>query len=877
MYGDWSVISKAIANNYDVLAGKKCDNTQKYQEKRAKDLKSIKHYSIQDLDGYLDEAGKEKRVETFFADKVAICVEEMQKTWDACKDVVMYQYPEGKSLIKSTEDITRIKEFLDSIKKAQGLIKPLLAGKEEADKDELFYGELLRISDVLEKCTPLYNKVRNYVTQKPYSIEKVKLNFNKSTLLDGWDVNKEKDNLGVFLLKEGKYYLGIMDTKYNKVMEMAPRALSGDVYKKVIYKQISDPARDMPHVVFSKKGLNTFQPDEHIMKIKNNGTYTKTVGENFSILDCHDYINFLKDATKKYDSWKNFDFCFSDTETYKDIAGFYREVAQQGYKIIMKDIDSEYIDQLVDEGKLYLFQIYNKDFSPYSKGKKNLHTMYFEMLFSEENLRNVVYKINGQAEVFYRKASINLEEAVVHAKNQPIQNRDPQNGKKQSTFEYDIIKDRRYTCDKFQLHLPITMNFKASGETHFNQRVRRYIHDTSEMHVIGIDRGERNLLYLTVIDMKGRIKEQISLNQLVSLRKNGEEHTRDYHKLLDERERENKVSRQSWTTINTIKELKEGYLSQVIHIIAELMLKYNAIVVLEDLNFGFMRSRQKFEKQVYQKFEKMLIDKLNYLVDKNRKANEPGGLLQAYQLTDQFESFQKLGKQSGFLFYVPAWMTSKIDPTTGFVNLFYVKYESVKESQNFVKKFDEVIYNADKDWFEFKFDYSNFTPKAEGSQTIWTVCSYGSRIRHFRNPEQNNEWDTEDIELTKAFKELLATYKIDVHSDRLIQDIAKMDSKEFWMQFISLFNLMLQMRNSDEKRGIDKIISPVQNDKGEFFVSGEDNKMPLDADANGAYNIARKGLWIIQQIKGKDVSELDKVNLAIKNSEWLQYAQENVL
>ena len=138
----------------------------------------------------------------------------------------------------------------------------------------------------------------------------------------------------------------------------------------------------------------------------------------------------------------------------------------------------------------------------------------------------------------------------------------------------------------------------------------------------------------------------------------------------------------------------------------------------------------------------MLIDKLNYLVDKNRKANEPGGLLQAYQLTDQFESFQKLGKQSGFLFYVPAWMTSKIDPTTGFVNLFYVKYESVKESQNFVKKFDEVIYNADKDWFEFKFDYSNFTPKAEGSQTIWTVCSYGSRIRHFRNPEQNNEWDT---------------------------------------------------------------------------------------------------------------------------------------
>ena len=65
-----------------------------------------------------------------------------------------------------------------------------------------------------------------------------------------------------------------------------------------------------------------------------------------------------------------------------------------------------------------------------------------------------------------------------------------------------------------------------------------------------------------------------------------------------------------------IEELKEGYLSQVIHKITQLMVKYHAIVVLEDLNMGFMRGRQKVEKQVYQKFEKMLIDKLNYLVDK---------------------------------------------------------------------------------------------------------------------------------------------------------------------------------------------------------------------------------------------------------------------
>ena len=82
-----------------------------------------------------------------------------------------------------------------------------------------------------------------------------------------------------------------------------------------------------------------------------------------------------------------------------------------------------------------------------------------------------------------------------------------------------------------------------------------------------------------------------------------------------------------------------------------------------------MRGRQKVEKQVYQKFEKMLIDKLNYLVDKKAACDRPGGLYHAYQLANAFESFRKLGKQSGFLFYIPAWNTSKIDPVTGFVSL----------------------------------------------------------------------------------------------------------------------------------------------------------------------------------------------------------------
>ena len=51
---------------------------------------------------------------------------------------------------------------------------------------------------------PLYNKTRNYLTQKPYSNEKIKINFACPTLLNGWDLNKEEANLGVILLKDEK-------------------------------------------------------------------------------------------------------------------------------------------------------------------------------------------------------------------------------------------------------------------------------------------------------------------------------------------------------------------------------------------------------------------------------------------------------------------------------------------------------------------------------------------------------------------------------------------------------------------------------------------------------------------------------------------------
>ena len=139
-------------------------------------------------------------------------------------------------------------------------------------------------------------------------------------------------------------------------------------------------------------------------------------------------------------------------------------------------------------------------------------------------------------------------------------------------------------------------------------------------------------MYIFPVDTAGSIKELYSLNEIINEYKDRLYRT-DYHSLLYKKERGRNIQRKSWKTIENIKELKQGYMSQVIHKLVQLMLKYDAVLVLEDLNKGMKNSRKKFEKQVYDKFETMLINKLSYIVDKqvsDKKAE--GGLLNAYQL-----------------------------------------------------------------------------------------------------------------------------------------------------------------------------------------------------------------------------------------------------
>lgn len=875
MFGQYDVYASAIKQKLRQgvkQSPKERRDPELFEERINRLYKSTKSFSIAYLNSHTDA---NHTIESYFKQLGAYDREGEQRinlfTQIEMAQIEATDILAGKhgNISQSDKEIAILKGLLDAYKSLQHFVKPLLGHGDEADKDNEFDAKLREAWNALDIVTPLYNKVRNWLTRKPYSVEKIKLNFENAQLLGGWDVNKEPDCTSVLLRKDGFYYLAIMDKKSNHAFDSDELPCDGKCYEKIDYKLLPGANKMLPKVFFSKSRIDEFAPSKEIVEAYKNGTHKK--GKNFNLAHCRRLIDFFKRSITKHEDWKNFPFVFSPTESYEDISGFYREVEQQGYMLSFRKVSESFINQLVDEGKLYLFKIWNKDFSEYSKGMPNMHTLYWKMLFNEQNLADTVYKLNGQAEVFYRKCSLDMADTTVHRASQPLVNKNALNKKRHSTFDYDIVKDRRYTVDKFQFHVPMTMNFKAVGRDNINSEVLNIIRNGGIKHIIGIDRGERHLLYLSLIDLKGNIVKQMMLNDIVN-EYNGNTYATNYRDLLAEREGNRTEARRNWKKIENIKEIKQGYLSQVVHIISKMMVEYDAIVVLEDLNMGFMRGRQKIERSVYEQFEKMLIDKLNYYVDKQKRIDEAGGLLHALQLTSKFESFKKLGKQSGCLFYIPAWNTSKIDPVTGFVNLFDTRYVNADKAREFFSKFDSIRYNDAKNWFEFAFDYNKFTEKAKDTRTRWTLCTWGTRIRTFRNPAKLNQWDNEEVVLTDVFKKAFDEAGIDIHSN-LKEAICTLAEKKHLESLMHLMKLLLQMRNSITNSEIDYLLSPVADENGHFYDSRTcDDTLPKDADANGAYNIARKGLWAIRTIQ--ESSETERPNLALKNQDWLRFAQQ---
>lgn len=714
-----------------------------------------------------------------------------------------------------------------------------------------------------------YDGLRNFLTKKPQDDakeNKLKLNFENGSLLGGWSDGQEKSKAAVLLRKEGVYYLGILkkknifDTeKENNLMYQNTTAQSGRlILANLAFKTLSGKGFKGE---FQEKyaDMGKRDPQEAIRCLQ------KIIRDRYAT----EYPLLEKIGSVAYSDKKKFD---SDIQV----------VLKDSYVCRFRDIDWSEVDRRTTAGDMYLFQISSKDFpSAVTKKNRDLQTMYWESLFID----GTPHQLNGGGEIFYRKQAIKEKRVKAGYENKPW-----------------VIESKRFADEygKFSFHCPIKLNYKEKGLSQpqfafpfVNKFINEQLPDRKDLYFLGIDRGEKHLAYYALVDVVGNLVDGGTLNMpftdqngkprtIKAIRrtlKDGKEHEeevecKDYNDLLDAKAGNRDYARKNWQTIGTIKELKDGYISQVVHKVATLATADKpTFVVLEDLNVGFMRGRQKIEKSIYKKLEVAIAKKMNFLVDKSKdgKYGDLGSVTQAVQLTPPVKNFDELkkSKQAGVMLFVRPDYTSQTDPVTGWRKKTYISGGSEDAIK---RKIIETFTGIDFDGKDYVFTYKDDVTGKE-----WKVYSGkdGESLDRFWSVRDDKGiWNAAKQDLPGMLDALFVEF--DKSRSFLMQinegkPLTKIGKHTAWESLRFIITLILQIRNTGKnERDKDFIQSPVRDEKGNHFDSrlywdkqkrGESVTLPSSGDANGAYNIARKGIIVNEHIRCG-------LKLDIRDEEW---------
>lgn len=813
-----------------------------------------------------------------------------------------------KSFSVKPESKIVIKNFSDNVLWIYQMAKYFAVEKkrnwnDEYELDDFYtnpdFGYKKFYENAYEEIVKVYNNLRNYLTKKPYNEEKWKLNFENAGLLSGWpDSPDGNTQYCSFIFREGqKYFLGITDFPKLFDRERFFEAYEENSnFEKMVYKQVD--AKTLYGSVYI--GLFGTKYSEDQKKIKDNELIQRMK-------------KVLETRVKSFPEFQKF-IEKIDNKKYEDAKSLAREISNGSfYNISFVPISEAYLKKGVhdiiknkkgekNQKKLYVFEIYNQDFAKGKTGNKNLHTLYFENIFSDENIsKNFPIKLNGNAELFFRPKSIKAE-------------------KVKRRFLREIIDKKRYTEDKIFFHCPITLNRskekiteknKSHHSKKFNIGINNFLADNKDINIIGIDRGEKHLAYYSVIDQSGKKIESGSLNTVKGI---------EYASKLEKKANEREFARRDWQTVEGIKDMKKGYISQIVRELADLAIKHNAIIVLEDLNMRFKQIRGGIEKSIYQQLEKALIDKLSFLVNKGERDSEKAGhLLKAYQLCAPFESFKDMGKQTGILFYTQSSYTSKTCPQCGFRknnNKFYFE-GNIEKAKDVLRKLKSFEYDIKKQCFNLKYCLSDFASKEEiersKKQKRDNILYFGTERKsefnlttkdavryrwHDKNTERGKNFAVGESEYIEKVTErerstkkgvvkkyditrcLIGLFESDAaknnnlnyKKDLLETLITGKFNSDFYKKLFIYLNFLFEIRNSVSGTEIDYISCPecgFHSNKSNYIKNGDDN---------GAFNIARKGIMILEKItqyknKNKSLDKMGWGDLFIDIEEWDKFSQ----
>ena len=173
-FNSWNVLRLAWNEKYEALhpvtSKTKLDN---YIEKRDKIYKAIKSFSLFELQNLGNENGNE--ITDWYISSSKECNSKIKEAYLQARELLKSDYEKSynKRLSKNGKATELVKNLLDAIKDFQHLVKSLNGTGKEENKDELFYVKLTSYYDSVADIDRLYDKVRNYITQKPYSKDKI--------------------------------------------------------------------------------------------------------------------------------------------------------------------------------------------------------------------------------------------------------------------------------------------------------------------------------------------------------------------------------------------------------------------------------------------------------------------------------------------------------------------------------------------------------------------------------------------------------------------------------------------------------------------------------------------------------------------------------
>lgn len=824
------------------------------------------------------------------------------------------------------QTITQIKDWFDAARDAMRIIryfsvrKSKMKGNIPNTKMEQALSNLLYRDDA--QWFKWYDLIRNYLTKKPQDDakeNKLKLNFNNSQLLAGWSDGQEKTKAATLLKCDNGLYLCILKTK--NVFDTSK--------DNPIYTNQSNASRlilkNLKFQTLTGKGFSS-----------ENGVGYGDMGKSNPIKAIQCLQKIIKERyVKKYPLLEKF-----VEHTYTDKSKFDAEIKEalnECYVCEFVPINWDLVTAKQNNDELFLFKIHCKDYERKVTGKNDLQTIYWENVLSDGSK----HQLCAGAEIFMREP-VSKESPIIHRIGSKLVNRRDRDGntipehiyreiyaysnnktRKISTeakryiesekviikdVKHEIVKDKRFYGEepKYIFHCPIKLNYEAKeykepqyAFPEVNAKITDSLQQSDNLQFIGIDRGEKHLVYSCTIDKDGTIIKcnHHDIISVPSRDKDGKivERKTDYVQKLEAVADERIIAKKNWQQQNKIRDLKAGYISHVVHRLVEETIKNgdiidpHAYIVLEDLNTEMKRGRQKIEKQVYQNLELALAKKFNFVVDKEAKPGELGSVSKALQLTPPISNYQDIEgkKQFGVMLYTRANYTSITDPATGWRKTIYIKNGKEEDiKKEFLEKFRDFGFDG-KDYY---FEYTE-----ANAGHIWRLYSgkNGDPLLRFQNKKQKqqdkNIWEPEPINVVEILDKLFVNFdKTKSFKTQIEQNVAlkKIEGRgeTAWQSLRYALDLIQQIRNSGEKNTINDnfLYSPVRNGNGDHFdtrnheTNGELSEIK-DADANGAYNIARKGLimdahikeWIRQgKPKRKDDKKTVDLDLFVSDREW---------